>query len=94
MVGVYHGNLDLLKAGTVIAGLFCLRHIDFVMTLTDRIGRKIVMIGLSFLGAKLISSVFGLTTPGLVWIVADVLFTWTALRTVLGIVQDIVESRR
>lgn len=93
-VGAYHGNLWMLKIGTVLAGLFCLRHADFGATLPMRFSRKIWNIILGILLAMLINCFLDDPVENLNWMIINGRFTFWAALSALSFVTDIAEDIR
>ena len=78
----------MLKVGTVISGLFCLRHADFEATLPMRFSRKIWNIILGILLAMLINCFLDNPVENLNWMIINGRFTFWAALTMLEIVGE------
>ena len=88
-VGLYHGELWLLKLGTVIACLFCLWPVG-----VNACGLKGWTVILGSIAAKLVNWFLPNPVKGLGWIIINGLFTLMAALTISEIAQRIFDEFR
>ena len=91
-IGLYYGNPWILKIGTVIAGMFCLQHADFVATVADRFSRKIYVILLGSFVAWAVNRFLEDPVADLGWMIVCGLFTLFAVLTFCQLVEQILED--
>ena len=82
-VGLYHGELGMLKVGTVIACLFCLRPVGF-----NAAGVKSWTVILGSIAGLVANRFLPNPIEGLGWIIINGLFTLMAALTMLEIVGE------